>query len=254
MKERQMRVQGKTAAMVCAVLSVAAIGLPNSGLAADWHYDGATGADHWGELAPEFEVCAAGAEQSPIDLTAPIRADLEPVRMDWNPTAAWTVVNNGHTIQANTANGGQITISGTDYLLRQFHFHTPSEHAVDGNRMPMEVHFVHVAANGTLAVLGAMMAPGGPNDVFQHIMEKAPRSKGEVNFGVADVSALMPGDDGFFRYQGSLTTPPCSEIVVWTVFKSPIAVRAEDIADFGAIFPNNARPLQPTGRRFVLSE
>jgi carbonic anhydrase len=252
-RKRKMKVQSKLAAMVGALLCVTEMNLPFSSLAAEWHYDGAKGADHWGKLAPEFATYAVGAEQSPIDLTAPIKADLEPVRVDWNPTATWTLANNGHTIQANTANGGKITISGTDYQLRQFHFHTPSEHAIHGKRMPMEVYFVHVAANGTLAVLGAMMAPGGPNEVFQDIIEKAPRSLGKVNFGVADILALLPDDDGFFRYQGSLTTPPCSEIVVWTVFKSPIVVSAEHIAAFAAIFPNNARPLQPARRRFVLS-
>jgi carbonic anhydrase len=248
-----MIVRSKLAAMVCALLCVAKIGFSHFSFAAEWHYDGVKGADHWGELAPEFETCGIGAEQSPINLTAPIKADLEPLRVNWNPKASWTLVNNGHTIQANTANGGKITISGTDYELRQFHFHRSSEHAFDGKRMPMEVHFVHVAANSTLAVVGAMMATGGPNELFQEIMDRAPRSTGKVNFGVANISSLIPNDDGFFRYQGSLTTPPCSEIVVWTVFKSPIVVRAQDIDAFAVIFPNNARPIQPARRRFVLS-
>jgi carbonic anhydrase len=254
MKERAMNVRRKSAAMACAMVSFAALGLPETGNAAVWVYDGATGADHWGEPVPEFEACAAGAEQSPIDLTAPIKADLVPVTMDWTPAAAGTVVNNGHTTKANTANGGLITVSGTDYQLRQFHFHAPSEHAVDGKRMPTDVQFVHLSTNGTLTVLGVMMASGETNDLFPAIMGKAPLSTGEVNFEVSDVSPVMPADDGFFRHQGSMTTPPCSEIVVWTVLKSPIAVSADDIAASGTIFPINLPPLQPTGRRFVLSK
>ena len=217
----------------------------------EWHYDGA---EHWGDLAPEFAACALGQEQSPIDLTKDVLTDLEPVEIHWNAAAAWVVKHNGHTIQANTENGGSIKISGVDYTLAQFHFHTPSEHAVSGEKFPMEVHFVHAAADGTLAVLGVMMQEGESNALFHTVMEKAPQQEGAADYGFGDFSALLPTEGGMFRYQGSLTTPPCSEVVIWTVFKNPISVDAADVAAFKAIFQDNARPLQPTGRRFILSE
>jgi carbonic anhydrase len=222
--------------------------------APEWHYEGAEGAEHWGDLAPEFASCAIGREQSPIDLTGGVLADLQPIEMNWNGAANWSVVNNGHTIQGNSENAGFITISGVQYVLKQFHFHTPSEHAIDGQRFAMEVHFVHAAADGNLAVLGVMMTVGGSNTLFHNIMAKAPSISAAVDFGAADLLELLPKEGGVFRYQGSLTTPPCLEIVNWTVFNTPITVDAQDIAAFQAIFPANARPIQPVGRRFILSE
>ena len=230
---------------------VAAPGLAETAGSPDWHYDGAK---HWGDLAPEFAACALGQEQSPIDLTKDVVTDLEPVEIHWNADAEWGIKHNGHTIQASTSNGGTIKISGVDYTLAQFHFHTPSEHAVSGEKFPMEVHFVHAAADGTLAVLGVIMQEGDGNVPFHSIMEKAPQTEATADFGPGDFSALLPTEGGMFRYQGSLTTPPCSEVVIWTVFKNPISVDAADVAAFKAIFQDNARPLQPTGRRFILSE
>ena len=219
-----------------------------------WTYEGAEGPEFWGALSPDFAVCASGQEQSPIDLSGTVPADAQDVVLAWNPAAQWTVVNNGHTIQANTDNGGMITVGDTAYTLLQFHFHAPSEHAIDGTRAPMEAHFVHRAEDGRLAVIGVMMQGGGDNPLFASVMAVAPATPAEVAMGPGDPTGLMPATAGYLRYQGSLTTPPCSETVMWTVMKAPVAVADDSIAAFQALFGENARPLQPVHRRYILSE
>jgi carbonic anhydrase len=241
-----------------AVLSATALALSlGTALAEDqvhWAYEGPGGPDHWGELSKEAGACAIGLEQSPIDLTHGIGASAPPVGLAWNAEATWTVVNNGHTIQANGTNAGKMTVDGKDYDLLQFHFHHPSEHAIDGQHSPMEVHFVHKAADGALAVLGVMLVGGGADGQMDAIMQTAPQTEGESRLGTADLSAFLPEKPGFFRYAGSLTTPPCSEIVLWTVMRDPVAVSDASLAAFATLFPMNARPLQAVNRRFILSE
>lgn len=209
----------------------------------------------WAEEVPEAEACAIGHEQSPIDLTAALPAHAPDVAIAWNPETEWLVKNNGHTIQANpVGDAGQITIDGKTYGLAQFHFHHPSEHAIDGERSPMEVHFVHKAEDGALAVVGVMMVGGGDKGWFDTIMTNAPATEGEAPIGRENPGALLPADHTFFRYAGSLTTPPCSEVVLWTVMKQPVRVSDASLEAFAQIFEMNARPLQPLNRRFLLTD
>lgn len=220
-----------------------------------WSYDGNEGPDHWASLADGAQACALGAEQSPIDLTGAVAADAPDVQIDWDSAPEWMVQNNGHTIQLNPfGTAGKLSVAGKDYQLLQLHFHHPAEHAIDGKRSPMEVHFVHKAEDGALAVVGVMMVGGGGKGWMDQIMSSAPPVKGTVPLGKADPQALLPNARGFFRYQGSLTTPPCSEVVLWTVLRDPVAVSDASLGAFKALFDMNARPLQPVNRRFVLTE
>lgn len=218
-----------------------------------WTYDGAGGPENWGTLSPDFAACAAGLQQSPVDLTAPIAASLPELSRDWVPYARWMVSNNGHTIQASASGAGGITLDGTRFELLQFHFHHPSEHAVAGERAPMEVHFVHRSAAGKLAVVGVMLTGGGAAGVLDQILKVAPHQTGAAEGGRLDPAALMPAEGGYWRYQGSLTTPPCSEVVSWTVMKAPVAVSDAAIAAFAELVPASARPLQPLNRRYLLT-
>jgi carbonic anhydrase len=163
------------------------------------------------------------------------------------------VVHNGHTIQVECAGGGHTRIGDKPYDLVQFHFHHPSEHLVAGKALAMEVHLVHRAADGEIAVLGAFIAPGPANPTLAAIWQVMPRAAGpEVNDArLVDAASLVPGGR-VWRYAGSLTTPPCTEIVQWVVYQTPITASAEQIATFAALFSNNARPAQPLGRRFLL--
>ncbi|NIY71212.1 carbonic anhydrase family protein [Marivivens donghaensis] len=219
-----------------------------------WSYPN-SGNENWGILSDTFAVCDNGAEQSPIDLTGGINADLPQPQLSWDTSADLTVVDNGHTIQVNVANGGGMTIGGKYFELLQFHFHAPSEHAINGTRAPMEVHYVHKAADGQLAVIGVLMIGGGTNALFNTIMTGASveASSGFELVGHYDLTDLLPENTSVYRYQGSLTTPPCSETVLWTVMQQPVAVSDESVAAFTKRYAMNARSLQPVNRRFVLT-
>ncbi len=217
-----------------------------------WEYEGHGGAAKWGELDDAYKACTLGAEQSPIDLSGAIKATLDPPNLEWKPQA-FKVVNNGHTIQADATPGSTLTIGKDRYNLTQFHFHTPSEHSLGGKRSVMEVHFVHARPDGRLAVVGVFMKAGRKNASFAAIMQAAPKSEGEKNLDKPlDPRQLLPGSRALYRYQGSLTTPPCSEVVNWNVYEQAAEVAAEDIEAFKALFAMNARPLQPVNRRFLL--
>ncbi len=223
-----------------------------SGAALHWEYKGVRGADRWGDLDDSFRTCAIGSEQSPIELKNAISARIDRLVLDWKPQA-FEIVNTGHTIQANAVPGSGLQIGAERYELRQFHFHTPSEHALNGARSAMEVHFLHAHPSGRFAAVGAFLTSGGINAAFTQIMSVAPVREGSANLQQPlDPTTLVPAEGGLYRYEGSLSTPPCSEIVEWNVFGLPVAVAEADIAAFRKLYPHNARPLQPVNRRFVL--
>lgn len=201
-----------------------------------------------------YPACSIGGEQSPIDLTGAVRAEIDPPVVSWQPQA-FRVVNNGHTIQANASPGGFAASAGRKYELQQFHFHTPSEHRWEGKQSAMEAHFVHTGESGNLMVIGVFLEPGGQdaNPTFSALMAAAPKDEGEVVLNAAiDPASLLPKARHFFRYEGSLTTPPCSEVVEWNVLAAPVAVAQSDIERFKQPFPMNARPLQPIHRQIPL--
>lgn len=226
-----------------------------SGFASEghWSYEGATGPDKWGDLDAANAVCSKGDQQSPVDITGTIGARQPPLKISWRKRPD-TIVNNGHTIQLAVPEGDTLHMGDRVYMLKQFHFHHPSEHLVEGKRFAMEAHFVHAAADG-LAVVGVLMVAGKPNAVFRKIVATMPSKEGSpVPADPAiDPGALLPAQRGYFHYRGSLTTPPCSETVDWIVLTHPIEVDEGDIARFEKIYPMNARPLQNRDRRFILS-
>ena len=223
---------------------------------AHWSYEGENGPEAWATLDSVNELCSAGTQQSPIDLSRTLPGELSEVVPVWSPETEWVVVNNGHTIQANVAEGseaGHVEIDGKRYDLVQFHFHHPSEHAVDAAHTEMEVHFDHKAEDGALAVIGVMLTGGGEPGLVDAVLQVAPATEGEAPAGVADPSALFPVGGQYYLYQGSLTTPPCSETVTWTVMTEKVAVTDSAIKAFAAVFPNDARPIQPLNRRYLLT-
>lgn len=237
-------------------LASACLGLSAPGQASEshWSYHGETGPEHWGKLAGEFASCAAGKNQSPVDLreSQAIRAELPAIELDYRP-GGHEVVNNGHTIQVNYQPGSSMTVGGHRYELRQFHFHAPSENARDGKPFPMEVHFVHADAEGNLAVLGVMYELGGHNDALAPAWAVMPAQAGgtAAPAQLLDAAALVPADRAHFRFTGSLTTPPCSEGVLWLVLKQPAQLSAEQLAVFAKLYPMNARPIQQASGRMI---
>jgi carbonic anhydrase len=220
-----------------------------------WGYEGPTGPEKWAEMDPANAVCKLGGAQSPVDLTNPLRvAALAGLQVEYASTRV-KITNNGHTFQINVDKGSSLKIDGKRFDLLQFHFHTPSEHTLDGKPFPLELHLVHQAADKTLAVIGVLMTEGTTNTVLGRFWERLPRSQGEVDSGVTiDIKDLLPrATDEYFTYSGSLTTPPCTESVRWIVLKQPIQVSKSQIATFKSVFPMNARPTVPLGARYLLS-
>lgn len=225
-----------------------------SGSSSHWTYEGAEGPAHWAALNAEFAACGAGMEQSPIDIdrAAAYFADVETIDRGWTSFKP-AVVNNGHTIQANVPDGNVTEFGGKHYDLLQVHFHSQSEHAFAGKRFPLEAHFVHKADDGSLMVLGVMLEAGAENEELAKIWRAMPSFEGEMQSSdLIDLGGLIPKNSKVFRYAGSLTTPPCSEIVNWTVFENPVEVSDEQIKAFTSIYPENARPLQSVNRRLIL--
>ena len=220
---------------------------------AHWSYEGAGGPAKWGDLDAANKACSLGAQQSPIDIATTIKSRLPALKIAWGKTAD-TIVNNGHTIQLNFAEGSTLKLGDTTYKLLQVHFHRPSEHLVGGKNFPMEAHFVHRADNGGLAVVGVLLTEGKPNAAFAQIIATMPAKEGPAVKADAAINpnALLPQKLGYYRYPGSLTTPPCSELVEWLVLTTPMPVAASDVAAFAKLYPMNARPVQKDHRRFVL--
>ncbi len=220
---------------------------------AHWSYEGASGPAKWGDLDAASRVCSVGSQQSPIDIGGTVKAQLPALKTAWAKNAD-TIVNNGHTIQLNFELGSTLTVGKDSYTLLQFHFHHPSEHRIGGKSYAMEVHFVHRNFAGNLAVVGALITAGRPNAAFGKIVATMPAHEGAPVKAAAgiDPNKLLPALRGYYRYSGSLTTPPCSETVDWMLLTDAIPVAAADIAKFAKLYPMNARPAQKANRRFVL--
>lgn len=218
-----------------------------------WGYEAHNGPALWGALDPAFADCALGREQSPIDLAGARRADLAPLGFDYRRSRV-VLENTGHTVQANPDPGSGILLDGTPHELRQFHFHRASEHLVDGRRLALELHLVHRAATGGLAVVGVLFEEGAANEALAPLWAHLPAEPGASRAlpGELDLASLLPAGRAAWRYRGSLTTPPCSEGVAWAILAEPLPVSAPQIAAFAALYPNNSRPVQPLGGRALL--
>ncbi|MCB9983250.1 MAG: carbonic anhydrase family protein [Rhodospirillales bacterium] len=223
---------------------------------AHWGYAGGEAAPYWGTLDESYGLCASGQAQSPINIAQFLQEDVPDILPSYKPSPL-EVVNNGHTIQVNIAPGSGFDADGAHYNLLQLHFHTPSEHYLDGAPYPMEVHFVHKADDGTLAVIGAMMKIGAHNPVIEGIWQNAPiEAGGSKHIDSVEINAadLMPVSLEYYKYDGSLTTPPCSEGVRWHVLKEPIEISEMQLKAFQALFPVNARPVQSLNERVITGD
>ena len=223
-----------------------------AGHATHWSYEGSAGPEGWGQMKPEFAKCSSGSRQSPIDIRDGIKVSLDAVQFDYKPSA-FRVVDNGHTVQVNVGAGNSIEVMGRRYELLQFHFHRPSEERVNGKQFDMVVHLVHKDLEGRLAVVAVLLERGSALPIVQSVWNNLPLEKGdEVAAKLPlDMSALLPGERSYFTYMGSLTTPPCSEGVLWMVMKNPVQISAEQIGIFGRLYPMNARPIQSASGRLI---
>lgn len=219
-----------------------------------WGYAGLGGPDNWGRI-PGNATCGTGKRQSPIDIRGGIQVDLEPIRFDYRPTQ-FRVTDNGHTVQVDVGEGNTITLTGRTYQLVQFHFHRPSEERVNGRAYDMVAHLVHRDFDNNLAVVAVLMEKGMDNPFIQTLWNYMPLEVGmsvEPPDVVIDLSKLLPEKREYYTYMGSLTTPPCTENVLWMVMKNPVPVSLQQIGIFARLYPHNARPVQPANDRLIKS-
>jgi carbonic anhydrase len=219
-----------------------------------WSYSGEGAPPAWGKLKPEYETCAKGQRQSPIDIRDGARLELQPIAFDYKPSPL-RIIDNGHTVQVNYAEGSSITVAGERFELKQFHFHKPAEERIDGRAFDMVAHLVHRSLDGRLAVVAVLLeAREQAHPFLRALWPHLPLEPGREVLAkdvTIDVNALLPEVRSYFTYIGSLTTPPCSEGVLWLVLKTPVEVAPEQVAVFGKLYSMNARPLQPTHGRLI---
>ncbi|XP_043698982.1 alpha carbonic anhydrase 7-like isoform X2 [Telopea speciosissima] len=227
----------------------------------DYLVGSSKGPEHWGELHEEWAACNNGDMQSPIDLLhqrVEVVPELGKIKRDYK-TANATLKNRGHDIMLQwEGDAGSIHINGTDYKLKQCHWHSPSEHTIDGNRFAMEVHMFHESSNLSFAVIGVLYKIGRPDPFLSELEEEIQTladTQNEINVGMVNPKHIKLGGRKYYRYVGSLTTPPCTQGVTWTIIKRVRTVSAEQVKllrravhDYAE---SNARPLQPLNDRVI---
>lgn len=241
-----------TKAVLAAALMAGAAYVQAADQAPHWEYSGKAGTAHWAELDQGFSACKLGKEQSPIDIRGAKAQKLEPIGFHYTGSPA-EIVNNGHTVQVNLANGGTIKLASGDYKLVQFHFHTPSEEKINGKSYPLVAHLVHKNDAGALAVVAVLFKQGHENSALKQVFAGLPAKAGEKHAleGDFDVANFLPAQRAYYAYMGSLTTPPCSEGVHWQVLKREVEISKSQLAAFRKLYAMNARPVQPLNGRAI---
>lgn len=224
--------------------------------AVHWGYTGEGAPENWGDLDADYAACGTGVEQSPIDVTDAVGGDLMDIVFNYEDTAV-NILNNGHTVQVNYDANSSIEYDGTTYNLKQFHFHSPSEHELDGNLTAAEMHLVHQSDAGAYAVVGVMIQEGAENPAFADVWANLPdhESEAETIAGITvNAVDLLPTSRTYYNYSGSFTTPPCTEGVTWLVLTTPITMSAAQISAFHDIIGDNNRPVQPMNDRTLVED
>jgi carbonic anhydrase len=244
----------KIALFLGCVLSAATIGASGPHGAPHWGYSGRQGPEKWGSLDPSYSACSAGKTQSPVDIPDVSATNSKPIAFAYGPGGN-ELVNNGHTLQVNYPAGNTMTVDGQTYTLKQFHVHVPSENKVQGKSFPMEAHFVHADAKGRLAVVAVFFDEGAASaELTKAWGMQAPKS-GEKRalHDLVSADALLPANRIYYRFSGSLTTPPCTEGVTWLVLQTPVTASKEQFAlVHEAMHHANNRPVQPLNGRVIV--
>ena len=220
-----------------------------------WAYEGAGGPQAWGKLQPEFSLCASGRRQSPINIeeSQTLRGPAEPLQFSYQPSNA-TVRHDGHTIEVTVSGNNALTVRGSTYKLVQLHFHHPAEERINNQGFAMVVHLLHKNDQGQFAMLAVLLEPGEANALINKVWTYIPLDKGDqvpMPAGMLDLNELLPKDQRYYQFFGSLTTPPCTEDVLWLILKQTATASKEQIKLFSQLFPNNARPIQAINGRPV---
>jgi len=241
----------------CRLACLAILSVPAATVFAEmphWGYEGEEGPEHWGALTADYGVCQAGRNQSPVNIGATVDAGLPKLTFHYT-SGIKDVVNNGHTVQANFVPGSYLEMGKRRFELVQLHFHTPSENTFSGKHFAMEGHLVHRDANGALAVVAVMFDRAKEHPAVSQLWYQMPAHAGDtVPFGgQLTAAAFLPARHDYYYFDGSLTTPPCSEGVAWIVLRHPVHVGSAQIQQFEhTIGHSNNRPVQPINARLIL--
>ena len=240
------RKQEEQAAAAAAILAAA----PRHGTV--WSYEGELGPANWSKINADWGRCAAGNRQSPIDIRDGIKVNLEQINFDYHPSA-FNEVNNGHTINVNVGAGNFITVGNETYELQSFHFHRPSEEKINGKGTEMVIHMVHRSAEGKIAIVAVLLERGEPHGLMQTVWDNLPLEKNDVVAPSVVINPIdaLPAKREYFTYMGSLSEPPCTEGVLWLVFKQPRQASPAQMALFSRLYPLNARPVQAVAGRMI---
>jgi carbonic anhydrase len=223
---------------------------------ADWDYTGDGSPDHWGDLSPDYVLAKTGKEQSPIDISGAIATNLPTIQFAYRPSKI-DLVYNGHTVEEVEDKASSLQVGDEQFVLQQFHFHSPSEHTIDGKHSAMEMHLVHKSEGGKIAVVAVLIEEGEDNPAFDAVWDFLPSAANHERKSAItiDAAVLLPKSHQHFSYQGSFTTPPCTEDVLWMVLVTRVELSKEQIEKFRAIIDGNNRPVQPlNGRKVSISE
>ena len=217
-----------------------------------WSYEGDSGPANWSKINVDWAKCGNGSRQSPIDIRDGMKVELEQISFDYHPSS-FNVVDNGHTVQVGVSGGNYITVQNRMFELQQFHFHRPSEERINGKAFEMVVHLVHRDAEGRLAVLALLLERGAPQATIQTVWNNLPLEKLETMQPtiLLDPAEMLPARRDYYTYMGSMTSPPCSEGVLWLVMKQPVQASPAQMALFSRLYPLNARPVQPASGRII---
>ena len=220
---------------------------------AHWTYSGEEGPAHWGDLSPAFKACSTGRNQSPVNLTGFVESELKPLDIAYK-AGGNKVINNSHSVMVSYQKGSVLKVDGIDFELKQFHFHAPSENKINGKSYPMEAHLVHMDKDKNLAVVAVMFEEGAANPMLEKVFAVMPQKPGGKDLAQAiSVEGILPKERDYYRFNGSLTTPPCSEGVRWMVLKKPMTASKEQIEKFAHVMHHaNNRPVQPLNARAVM--
>ncbi|CAF1879136.1 unnamed protein product [Brassica napus] len=232
----------------------------------EFHYVTGAYADpsKWSSVKQEWKICGVGKRQSPVNLSPKVARLVHNstalIQTYYKPVEA-TLKNRGYDIMVSwQEDAGKLVINNTDYKLIQSHWHAPSEHFLNGKRLAMELHMVHKSADGHLAVIGVLLREGEPNAFISRIKDKI-NFIADILHGEASIGKIDPREFGwdltkFYEYRGSLTTPPCTEDVIWTIVNKVVGTVSRQQIDIlvdarRGGYEANARPAQPLYKRMV---
>jgi len=221
-----------------------------------WSYQGNFGPTTWGKTNNDFKICYIGKKQSPIDI------QIKDINKSKNLSSlkfysfnnSLNILNNGHTIQVNFKKGNKLFVENMSYDLLQLHFHHPSEHEINGKRSDMEIHLVYKNMEGNFAVVAIMVNKGEKNSLLSDLFDNFPSTE-NTNQTLENIKInpidFLPQDRNYYKYIGSLTTPPCSENVTWYILQNSIEISSNQLQNFTKIFKMNARPPQALNNRSI---